>query len=146
MVIFHCSQKSKTCGFSTSLHFAKIPKSQTRLFTFSVIRRQTLSSPTPSVIQHKTQSSWIHRVSSFYRQSAFVHEIQKNTVYYTANGNPAVLHTSKTAKIIKVIIITYSTLIECQRAAKQLNFRISQHRLQTISMQLQLQTSVTFSS
>jgi len=40
---------------------------------------------------------------------------KKTAVYHTVSGDPALFHTSKTAKMISCI--TQSTLSECQRAA-----------------------------
>jgi len=41
--------------------------------------------------------------------AAIINIIEKTAVYHTVNGDPASFHTSKTAKIIKVILLS-STL------------------------------------
>ena len=49
--------------------------------------------------------------------------MEKTSVYHTVNGNRALFHTSKTAKMITVILLS-STLTFCQGALSNMTFII----------------------
>ena len=73
------------------------------------------------LITHCHSTFRICKIAWNYRKTANI--IEKTSVYHTVNGNCASFHTSKTAKMIKVILLS-STLTFWQGALSNITFII----------------------